>query len=350
MRLESSVTSVSWIPSEAVTARAQGHVRGRRHALRRSAARRDRRPRGAGAPRRRFRFANHLAAWVEVEGGKIVDAGYSGGGVHGTHHRAPRPTAPTFEPVPLPDIRHEPEIGETSVRVRADHAAGAPASPRRGGCKHPPFVQFKRADGVDDAGAHDPRRRHVEFEVLGASKFPRHWVYDDDGKLAAKVGLANFKEWYRDAFGKHTPWGDAGLAGARHRGRDRARARALGHDHARRRASPRSARSRRASALVEQGEPGDELFLLLDGVLAVIDGRRAGRRGRARRRSSASGRCSKAASAPPRLRRRPRAGRGGVARPDRPRGAPRARARQHRARDRQLASPACASPPGTSTR
>ena len=74
--------------------------------------------------------------------------------------------------------------------------------------KHPPFLQFRaptvwttlaltiRADGS------------ASSEVLGASKFPRHWVYDADDEIAAKVGLANFKDWYRDAFGKHTPWGD----------------------------------------------------------------------------------------------------------------------------------------------
>ena len=45
--------------------------------------------------------------------------------------------------------------------------------------------------------------------MLGASQFPRHWVYDADGALAAKVGLADFKEWWRTSFGKHTPWGDA---------------------------------------------------------------------------------------------------------------------------------------------
>ena len=34
--------------------------------------------------------------------------------------------------------------------------------------------------------------------------------------------------------------------------------------------APRSARSSRASTSSEQGDPGDSLFLLLDGVLSVI--------------------------------------------------------------------------------
>ena len=32
-------------------------------------------------------------------------------------------------------------------------------------------------------------------------------MYDDAGKLAAKVGLADFKQWYRKSFGRNTPWG-----------------------------------------------------------------------------------------------------------------------------------------------
>ena len=48
----------------------------------------------------------------------------------------------TFEPVPLPDIRHEPEVTETSVRFvqTTGGRTGLPA-PRR--VKHPPFVQFR---------------------------------------------------------------------------------------------------------------------------------------------------------------------------------------------------------------
>ncbi len=44
--------------------------------------------------------------------------------------------------------------------------------------------------------------------LSGASRFPRHWVYDDDGQLVAKSGLIDFNDWYRKSFGKHTPWGD----------------------------------------------------------------------------------------------------------------------------------------------
>jgi hypothetical protein len=41
--------------------------------------------------------------------------------------------------------------------------------------------------------------------VTGASPFPRHWVYDQQGNLAAKSGLADFREWMRTAHGQHSP-------------------------------------------------------------------------------------------------------------------------------------------------
>lgn len=48
----------------------------------------------------------------------------------------------------------------------------------------------------------------AESEIIGASRVPRHWVYDADGELTQRSGLADFKDWYRRSFGRHTPWGD----------------------------------------------------------------------------------------------------------------------------------------------
>ena len=44
--------------------------------------------------------------------------------------------------------------------------------------------------------------------MTGASRFPRHWVYDHEGALQLKSGLADFRDWYGKSFGRHTPWGD----------------------------------------------------------------------------------------------------------------------------------------------
>ncbi len=48
----------------------------------------------------------------------------------------------------------------------------------------------------------------AEGRLVGASPFPRHWVYDRAGALDAKSGMTDFKDWAGHAFGKHTPWGD----------------------------------------------------------------------------------------------------------------------------------------------
>jgi hypothetical protein len=109
-------------------------------------------------------------------------------------------------------------------------------------------------------------------EVLGASKFPRHWVYDADGELTAKVGLADFKDWYRDAFGKFTPWGDRDSK-ALVTAVESALERQLSALIMRGAGKPTVRTVKKGTTLVEQGESGTDLFLVLDGVLGVeIDG------------------------------------------------------------------------------
>jgi hypothetical protein len=67
-------------------------------------------------------------------------------------------------------------------------------------------------------------------ELIGASPFPRHWIYDHDGRLVEKSGVIDFTTWFNDSFGDRTPWGtsDPGRGGER---RVRARAAAVGGHH-----------------------------------------------------------------------------------------------------------------------
>lgn len=272
-RVESSVTSVSWIPSEAVTGPLLRGAfdAGFTHYDEPLPGEIDdlEAMRAAGM----FRFANHLSTWVDVEDGRVVDAGYSGGGLMGATTVRLGSLSTTFEPVPLPDIRQEPDVSGDAARFvqTTGGRTGLPA-PRR--VRRPPFVQFKaptvwttlgltiRADGTSD------------FEVVGASKFPRHWVYDDHGRLAAKVGLADFKDWYRGVFGRYTPWGDRDSK-ALVTAVETALERELSFCIMRKDAKPEIRRIKKGAHLVDQGDPGDELFLLLDGVLTVIvDGER----------------------------------------------------------------------------
>jgi hypothetical protein len=110
------------------------------------------------------------------------------------------------------------------------------------------------------------------LELAGASPFPRHWVYDDAGKLTQKAGLTDFKEWYRHAFGKHTPWGDEDSR-ALVTTAETALERELSHVIMRGGEKPQIKKLRRHKTLTKQGEPGNEVFLVLDGVLSVeVDG------------------------------------------------------------------------------
>src|SRR5438309_5263490 len=91
----------------------------------------------------RFRFANELRAWVEIEDGRIVGAGYAGDGRSGGRIGATTMNLGagkvTVQAVPLPDRQQEPEVNEASARFvqTAGGRTGVPA-PRR--VKHPPFI------------------------------------------------------------------------------------------------------------------------------------------------------------------------------------------------------------------
>lgn len=266
MRITSSVTSVSWIPSEAVTGLNKG-------AFESGFTHYDDPPPDHIEDLERlrdadgFRFANHLSAAIEVVDGRIVDAGYTGGGVMGATTIRIAAKAATFEAVSLEDLQLAPVRTDTSVRfVQTTGGRTALPAPRR--VTRPPFVQFRaptvwttlaltlHADGM------------VEREVVGASRFPRHWIYDDDLVLTEKVGLADFKGWYRKSFGKRTPWGNEDSP-ALVTAVETALERRLSATIMRGGGKPEIRVVKEGRELVRQGEPGHELFLVLDGVLTV---------------------------------------------------------------------------------
>lgn len=266
MRIESSVTSLSWIPSEAVTGMTRlpfemgmahydppppdvlGDLEGLRAAD-------------------RFRFANDLRAWIEVEDGRVVDCGYAGGGVIGSTTVRMGPRAVVFQAVAFPDLHLEPEVSESAVRF-VQTAGGRTGVPAPRTVRRPPFVQVAaplawstlaltiRADGTS------------EWEVPGASPFPRHWIYDHTGGLAAKTGMIDFEQWYRTAFGRYSPWGEEDSP-ALVTVAESASERELSARIMRAGTKPEILRLGEGEVLVKQGDPGDSIFLLLDGVLDV---------------------------------------------------------------------------------
>jgi hypothetical protein len=268
MRYESVVTSVSWIPSEAMEGMlGYGMDAGPGHY-------------DAPLPDRlgdleewraadRFRFANQLRAWIEVDGsGGITGCGYAGGGgvigsttlrLGSLHH--------CFRAVGLPDLRPDPERGDGWVRFTqtAGGRTGVPM-PRR--VRRRPYVQWNAPLAWTTVALTLHADGRAEPALAGASRFPRHWVYDSAGHLFAKSGLIDFRDWYRRSFGRQTPWGDLDSP-ALVTTVETALERSLSAQLMRGAAKPRIRRFKPGSVLVRQGEPGTEVYLILDGVVRV---------------------------------------------------------------------------------
>jgi CRP-like cAMP-binding protein len=88
-----------------------------------------------------------------------------------------------------------------------------------------------------------------------------------------KVGLTDFHSWIRDSFGRRTPWGEHDSP-ALVTEVETALEREMSRTIMRGGAKPQMQRLEKGRNLVEQGDPGENVFLLLDGVLAVeVDGK-----------------------------------------------------------------------------
>jgi hypothetical protein len=267
MRHETCITSLSWIPSEAVTG-------GTRMAFDAGFTHYDDPPPGELGDIEelrvadRFRFANVLRAWIDVDdSGRITGSGYDGGGLMGSttislgglHYR--------FQAVQLPDLQRDQESGDGSVRFvqTTGGRTGLPA-PRR--VRRRPFVQWQAPLVWTTLSLTLHADGRSEFAMTGASPFPRHWVYDGDGQLSHKSGLTDFRDWYRKSFGRHSPWGDEdspALVTAVETALERSLSVQLMHGAAK----PRIQRVRAGEALVRQGEPGTDVYLILDGVIRI---------------------------------------------------------------------------------
>jgi Cyclic nucleotide-binding domain len=271
VRIESSVTAISWIPSEAVEGLPKiPFTMGVAHY--------DDPPpdviedldgmREADA----FREANELRAFIEVaDDGSISDSGHLGTGHLGVTRLKVGPKELSVAAVALPTIQSDPEVGDGWVRFKqtAGGRTGAPA-PRR--VRGKPFMRINSAIAWTTLALTIRADGSSEHELVGASPFPRHWVYDKDGKLVQKSGTIDFEQWYRESHGDNTPWGtedsEAFVTDV-----ESTLERQLSRTIMRSDATSKPRQLAVDETLTEQGETGDGIYLLLDGILGVeVDG------------------------------------------------------------------------------
>ena len=270
MRIESSVTSLTWIPSEAIEGMPKLPFEW-------GIAHYDEPPHDRLVDldvlheNDLFREANELKAWIEVDSDEITGHGYSGGGRIGVTRLKLGRREVAFPAVQYPLIQAEPEVSGSSVRFvqSAGGHMGLPA-PRRVSGK--PFMRIRSASAWTTLELTINTDGSSEHRLLGASPFPRHWIYDKDGVLVEKSGTIDFERWYRESHGRNTPWGEEdspALATAVESELERELSSSImrGGTKLERRSLDEG------EALMKQGEEGRELFLLLDGVVDVeVDG------------------------------------------------------------------------------
>ena len=265
-RFESSVTTVSWIPSEAITGPSKI-------------------PFGLGVthydeppPDRiddleqlrtsdRFREANELRAFIEVEDGRIVSAGHLGRGHIGATTVRVGPAAVRFPAVHLPDIQAQPEVGASSARF-VQTVGGRMGLPTPRPVPHPPFVQLWPSIAWTTLALTINADGSASHELVGASPFPRHWIYDHERRLVEKSASIDFGKWFNNSFGERTPWGEqdspAVVAAV-----ESALERSLSSVIMSGGTKPTIRTIAEGENLVRQGEPGTEVFLILDGMFVV---------------------------------------------------------------------------------
>jgi hypothetical protein len=269
-RVESSVTAISWIPSEAIEGLSKIPFEfGLTHydepppdqledleELRKSD---------------RFREANELRAFVEVEDGRIVGHGHLGQGHIGATTVRIGPAAIRFPAVHLPDLRPDPEVGPASVRF-VQTVGGRMGLPTPRPVRHKPFVQFWPSIAWTTLALTIHADGTSSHELIGASPFPRHWVYGDDGALVKKSGVVDFNTWFNESFGERTPWGEsdspAVVASVESALERRLSASIMGGG-----TKPKIRMLAEGETLVEQGAEGTGMYLILDGMFVVeVDG------------------------------------------------------------------------------
>jgi hypothetical protein len=272
MRIQSSVTSVSWIPSEAVEGLPKlPFTFGVAHYHDPPPDRIDHIETMHRADL--FRQANELKAWIEVGDGKIVDYGHLGRGRIGLTRLKLGPKEIAVPAVAMPTLQGT-EVGPDWVRF-IQTAGGRTGVPAPRVVRGKPYVQFHSAIAWTTLALTIYTDGSEKHALVGASSFPRHWVYDSSGGLVEKSGVIDFDKWYREAREQNTPWGSEDSP-AVVTAVESAVERDLSLDIMRGEGKRAPTAFSVGDLIVEQGDASEEsniVYLVLDGVLeVVIDG------------------------------------------------------------------------------
>lgn len=269
MRVESTVTSVSWIPSEAI----QGPMRvpmdiGVGHydppppdrlvdveeLIRQDAC----------------RFVNRLTAYADFRDGEVADPGYAGGALVGKTTARLGPFSLSVSGQSFPIIQHDPEVTSDGVTFTqtAGGRTGVPL-PRR--TQEPPYLRITPPTAWTTLSLTLHPDGTATRRILGASPFPRHWVYDDSGTLVAKSGSIDFSTWTAEHSHENSPWNE----------KDREVHVSAPESVQERELSmeimgggrPEIQRFAAGDVLIRQGDEAADIFLILDGLVEVeVDG------------------------------------------------------------------------------
>ncbi len=253
MRIESRVLSVSWVPSDVVT-------RASRLPFVLAVSGADEPPPdelvdpapllAAG----RIRQANELRAWVEFDDSESPAAwGYADTSTLGDSEAA------------FPVRRSEPQVSDRAVRfVQTVGGRLGATVPRRVSGR--PFLRLEAPVAWTTVALTIESDGRTRGELVGASPFPRHWLYNENGRLQAKSAEIDFRRWLEGSDTVETPWGAeesrefVALA-------ESALERAISQRVMGTRPRVRSVKA--GTMLTEQGDRDDTIFLILDGIFDV---------------------------------------------------------------------------------
>jgi hypothetical protein len=277
MRIERSARSISWIPSDSIPGLLRlPFARGIMHY--------DPPPPLAltdveGMRRRgEFRFANRLSAYIEVEDGRITGAGYTGGTTMGLTPITAGPLRVMLPTKANRDIQWKPALtGDQATFVQT--SGGRPGFSFLKPTWRWPFLVTKPFTIWTTIRLTIDTRGDCTQALVGASPFPRHWLYDDGGSLVEKSALTRNQVWARTVFGSHTPWGgedEAPDVAEPETALERALADRIMHSDA----APAVRLLHPGDFLFRQDERSTSVALVLDGKFEVrVDGRAVGQVG-----------------------------------------------------------------------